>query len=167
MYSANYQYRAYLTDLLKFDGGTKKTQLAAQGWSDDSVGYYDSDLNKGWRIRRARFLQSAFTRTGHRTELAENQFREDPVSFFGRLKTNYESTCNQGLIPNTELGIHILFSEPDFPIWKAVSKDEDYILRIERCILYVPVAVLNIEINNKLEKRLRQSAARYYYRELR
>ena len=89
----NYAYRAYLQDLLDYNDDCKQTHLSAQGWDSDHVGKFESPLNPGYVNRRARFLRYD-KRNGD--TLNRPPFREDAVTFIGRLRTNYEN-CKQGL----------------------------------------------------------------------
>jgi hypothetical protein len=167
-YTDYYNYKAYLQDFLDYSEETKKTQLAPQGWASDFVGRFDSINNTGWMQRRKLFLK--YTRNTNPVKVDppvafEEQFRDDTVTIVGRLRNPLEH-CKQGLLPNSHLIIQLFFSNPDFAVWSPAGV-EDHMLKIEKCTLYVPVAMLNAEINNRLEHELNQRAALYHFRELR
>jgi hypothetical protein len=160
----NYQYVSYLNDILDYNDEVKRTQLAPQGYEADEVGQFDSHNNTGWKNRRARFLQYD-NRKG--VTLSEEPFREDAVTFIGRLHTNLMH-CKQGLVPYTTMLIDLEFTKSDdFPIWcPAGLVSAEYKLVVEQCVLYVPVAKLNAAIDKALTDKMSKDKAGYYYREM-
>jgi hypothetical protein len=95
------------------------------------------------------------------------EFRDDAVTFIGRLKTNLEQ-CDQGLIPETNWYLKLEFNKENFYMWKPSTGElKNYMLKIESCHIYVPMAQLNIKILNVLNAALKKEPAQYNYRELR
>lgn len=132
------------------------------------MGHFNDKKNGGFLNRRLRFLKydKIQVNPSKSDPLTKPQYRSDPVTFMGKLKTNFEN-CRAGLIPNTEVIIEICFAKEDFPVWSPYSNDVPYMLLYEKCLLYVGVAQLNKDINNHLESHLARKAALYYYREMR
>lgn len=162
-YGDNYMYRAYLEDLLDYDEEAKKTTLFSAGWDSDRAGYFDSPLNGGYINRRARFVHHDKSATGTAIPV---QFRDDPITYTGRLKTNLQQ-CQQGLVPETGWKLEIFFNTEDFYIWKPATEVLYYMLKFESCYVYVGMAQLNMEILRILNSEMNKEAALYHYREIR
>ena len=94
------------------------------------------------------------------------EFRDDGVTYTAKLKTNLEQ-CSQGLIPETGWQLDIYFNKENFYIWSADSVTLKYMLKIESCYIYVPMAQLNVDILRILNSELTKEPATYHYREMR
>ena len=149
--------------MLDNDADTKKCALFGQGWDSDLPGHFNSVANGGWLNRRARFVEKDKTASGTAVPV---EFRDDPITYCGRLKTNLEQ-CQQGLIPETAWQLDIWFNKEDFCIWSPKSVTQQYMLKIESCFVYVPMAQLNVDILRILNSELNKEPALYHYREMR
>ena len=148
----------------------KKTSLNCQGWESDHPGLYNSISNGGWLKRRAKFIKYE-RKLGSEIGTEQQEFRSDPVSFVGKLRTNWEN-LQQGLVPNTSFTVTLLFTHPDFAVWSppvgtSSHPTQEFKLQVDSCELYVPVAQLNLTINNHLQQAMNHKAAVYFFRELR
>jgi hypothetical protein len=160
-YNEHYAYKSYLHQLLDYDRNTKKAQNRMQGWEDDTIGQFDSDLNAGWKIRQSYFVQSSVQVKTTRNFI----FRADPVIFFGLLDTDIQE-LSQGLVPETPWELEIKFHpQPGFALWsKGVGSV--YRLKVDSAKIHVWTGLLNARICTEIQHQLNKKAARYHFREM-
>jgi hypothetical protein len=160
-YNENYAYKAYLNELIEYNHLVKKAQLRLQGWEDDSVGYFDSDKNAGFKMRQSYFVKSRKTAGA----TMSYSFRDEPTIFFGLLDTDIQE-LHQGLIPQTPWELRIDFKDGGFPImtYGAAAIAVPWHLKVTSARIHVWMGLLNDRICSEIQHQLNKKAAQYHFR---
>ena len=141
-----YPYKAYLSNLLIFDRGTKETQLQSSGWFQDTHGQMNTTANTniGYKDRKAWMGKSKL------------------VEMCGPLLLDMTQQ-NKYLLQNTDFTIKLLRSKPDFQVlYTAVAnKATNFTVVIQKAILHVRRVKALPSIMNEIEQQLNLENASY------
>ncbi len=155
--SENYAHRAYLIDLLSFDGFAKYSYLEAQGWFQDVFGEklvnQTSDTNSGFNNRRRLFLIDSSNATSN--------YSPGGIILMGRLHTDLVG-AECGLIPGVGMRVQLGFNSSAFVLQKPPSDTATYKAIIKNATLFCPVGQLNPEVFRQMEAKLNKQDARLY-----
>ncbi len=153
----NYAHRAYIIDLLSFDGFAKYTWLEGQGWYQDVFGVtlanQTATSNSGFNNRRRLFLKNPLQ--------SGSAYADSSVIFMGRLHTDLNS-AEPGLIPHLGLKIQLGFSTNGFVLQKPTTDTATYKLVIKNATLFCPVGQLTPDAFRELERKLLKEDAKIF-----
>jgi hypothetical protein len=157
-YNENYSYKAYLSELLEYNHMVKKAQLRLQGWEDDTVGYFDNEMNAGWKMRQSYFVKYRKV-SGNVTEIT---FRDEPTTFMGLLNLGIDE-LHQGLVPETPWELRLDFRDGGFPVMNYTPGMAMH-LKICNARIHVWMGLLNARICTEIQHQLNKKAAQYHFR---
>ncbi len=153
----NYAHRAYIIDLMSYDGFAKYTYLEGQGWYQDVFGTklanQTAASNTGFGNRRRLFLVNPL--------VVGSTYANAGVTFMGRLHTDLNS-AQPGLIPHLGLKIQLGFSSDSFLLQKPESDTANYKLTITNTTLFCPVGQMSPDAFRQLEQRLNKEEAKLF-----
>ncbi len=153
----NYAHKAYIIDLMSFDGFAKYTWLEAQGWFQDVFGpkieNQTSTANQGFENRRRLFLEDAADAT--------SKYATGGIILMGRLHTDLIS-AECGLVPHLGLKVQLGFSSHEFVLQKPVTDASKYRAVIKNATLFCPVAQINPDAYRQIESKLLKQDAKLY-----
>lgn len=92
-----YPYKAYISDVLSYDGWVQTNQLSQQGWYGDTSGHMDGENGNLGFLQRSAIFRKDFEANG--------VYRKSGATFFTRLHHELVA-CTTGLPPGTK------FKEP-------------------------------------------------------
>lgn len=81
-----FSHKSYLTDLLMFSDGAKRTTLSMQGWSKDVPEHFDDLENIGFQERQNRFLSGLVEKEVGGKTIKQKRYRSQPTPFVERLQ---------------------------------------------------------------------------------
>lgn len=153
----NYAFKAYIIDLLSFDGFAKYTWLQAQGFYQDvfgeTVAQQTAASNNGFNNRRNLFLKDP--------ALPASGYAEDGVIFMGRLHTNLVG-ADCGLIPGLGMRIVLGLSSNAFVLQAPGEDTAKYKITITNASLFCPVGTVSPTLFRSIEHKLKTEDAKLY-----
>ena len=155
--SENYAHKAYIIDLMSFDGFAKYTWLEAQGWFQDVFGdkpqNQTATSNSGFNNRRNLFLENSAK--------TSSPYAEDGIWVMGRIHTDLNA-AESGLIPHLGMRIQLGLSGSDFVLQKPEADTANYKITINAATLFCPVGQMNATIYKSLEHKLNREDAKVF-----
>ena len=153
----NYAHKAYLIDLLSFDGFAKYTWLEAQGWFQDVFGEklenQTSSVNQGFNNRRRLFLSNPASATSN--------YAAGGIILMGRLHTDLiGAEC--GLIPGVGMRIQLGYNSSAFVLQKPSTDTANYKIVIKHATLFCPVGQFSPDAFRQIEAKLNKEDAKLY-----
>ncbi len=153
----NYAHRAYIIDLMSFDGFAKYTWLEGQGWYQDVFGInlanQTATSNSGFTNRRRLFLKNPLQ--------AGSGYADSSIILMGRLHTDLNS-AEPGLIPHLGLKVQLGFSSSAFLLQKPATDTATYKMVIKNATLFCPVGQLNPDAFREIERKLLKEDAKLF-----
>ncbi len=149
----NYHYKSFIIDTLSYDISAKFSFLQAQGFIQDAPFNMDSAGNASF-VMRTNYFKNA----------AKSAYTTEPVTFVGKLHTDFLST-DATIIPGIELKIELTRADTDFTLMVPdVADTEKYQLHIKEASILCAVATLSPDSYLKLQKNLETKSAAIYYK---
>ena len=135
----NYQYKAYIMNLLNYSMDAEFSHMASFGWYRDDKGEFDScdNGNNGFIGRNALF------RRDH--SRASDVYHNEPVTFIGKLITDLQIS-QPGIPPGVEITVDLKYSSHKFRLMSDKNDIIKYKLDIVSLNFLMPVATLSEEI---------------------
>ncbi len=153
----NYAHKAYIIDLMSFDGFAKYTWLEAQGWYQDVFGTkpenQTSSTNSGFENRRRLFLENPADATSN--------YAAGGIILMGRIHTDLIS-AECGLIPHLGLKVQLGYSSSEFVLQKPAGDANKYRAVIKNATLFCPVAQINPDAYRQIESKLNKEDAKLF-----
>ena len=153
----NYAFKAYIIDILSFDGFAKYTWLEAQGFYQDvfgeSVAQQTAASNNGFNNRRNIFLKDS--------SLPTSGYAEDGFIFMGRLHTDLVG-ADCGLIPGLGMKIVLGLSDSAFVLQAPIEDTAKYKITITNACLFCPVGTVSPALFRSIEHKLKTEDAKLF-----
>lgn len=147
--SHQYPYKAYLSNLLLYSTGSKKTHLQASGWYKDTANKFEDGTaeNKGFTTRH---------------EITDES---KTVEMWGPLILDF-MLQNKYILQNLDIGIKLVRSKPEFQVMiktgeNVGGKATAVKVKLEKAVLYVRRVKALPSVTNEIEEKLNLQNAIY------
>ena len=153
----NYQYKAYMMNLLNYGVEAEYSHMATFGWYRDTKGEFDAadNGNQGFADRNALF------RRDH--SKAFDSYHNEPVTFIGKLITDLQIS-QPGIPPGIEITVDLKYTPHEFRLMSDKADPVKYNLDIVSLNLLMPVATLTEEIYTSFHRLFAKNDVRLHYK---